>query len=117
MIDRLTRWLNRHRNRRFIKPGERDWAAGDLAQCVGAGGWSDMETNSRSPGPKRGDVLRVADVTAESDGVWLAFRGHGGWFAAGEFRKLRPSDGRFARMLRKALAPKLTDRRTKEPTQ
>lgn len=102
MIDQLTRWLNRHRNRRFIRPSARDWRSGDLAQCVTPGGWSDLETNRREPGSKRGAVLRVAGVTAMHGGLWLAFPGFGNnWFAAGDFRKLRPCAIDFRLTLRK----------------
>jgi hypothetical protein len=108
MIDALTSFLIRRRNRLRLPPCEKDWRIGDLAQCIASGSkWRGFADDRKCAGPDRGAVCRVIEVVADDGTIWLVLDGWWGiLFPAGHFRKLRPSDGRFARMLRKALAPK-----------
>jgi hypothetical protein len=71
---------------------EPDWLVGDVGECIIARGrWFDFATGDTEPGPARGELVRVVDVFADHETVWLIFREFAGKaFPAGHFRKLRP---------------------------
>lgn len=70
-----------------------DWQVGDLAVCVEAGLWTDLELGHQIPGPDLNDICAVEGVEHDSDGIWLWIVGypedaHG----AHCFRKISPDE-------------------------
>lgn len=80
---------------------ERDWAVGDLAQCIASdGGWVFARSGEGSTGPKRGEVLRVIHLFTGEGTLWLVFPAFDrDAFPAGHFRKLRPCEAEFRRSM------------------
>jgi hypothetical protein len=90
-------------------PAARDWSCGDVAKCIASGTWIVHPSRTPTRGPACGQLLRVRDVSAHHDTVWLAFDGFdNGYFPAGFFRKLRPCTTDFREQLsRPAELPKI----------
>lgn len=84
-----------------------DWQAGDLAVCIDTRLWIDLATGCNVPGPKNGDLMRVAAIKLAHGAVFLKFIGiPNEWFAASSFLKVRPEQREactpaFAQLLRK----------------
>lgn len=83
-------------------PSERDWMAGDVAECVvRAGSWRDRSGLIVSRGPRRGDNLRVVHLFCNLGILWLVFAGDDRRaYPGGHFRKLRRCEPDFAAQLR-----------------
>lgn len=89
-------------------PAAKDWGEGDVAKCIASrGDWSVYPSRLNISGPKPGEILRVADVVAQHDTLWLAFSQYDfGYYSAGHFRKLRPCSTEFREQLeRRAPTP------------
>lgn len=78
----------------------RDWVCGDVAKCIASDTWIKHPSGTPTYGPSCGQLLRVREVTAHHETVWLAFDGFtNGYFPAGYFRKLRPCTTDFRQQL------------------
>lgn len=70
-----------------------DWQTGDLAMCI-IDEWSDLVVPV--PGPAKGSVNTVVGVhsswcpACRERHDWLDLQGWYGWWAAGQFTKIRP---------------------------
>jgi hypothetical protein len=83
---------------------EKDWAIGDVAECISSGNWVDVWLRVPQAGPRLRQLLRVRDVFSEPSGLWLVFRDFPGCgYPAGHFRKLRAGSIEIKREAHRAI--------------
>jgi hypothetical protein len=75
-----------------------DWQAGDIAECVFSGPW--LYFGIPMAGPERGNMVKVSEVHLNGAKQYLLLsprypETH--WYAASEFRKVRPGADKIER--------------------